>query len=158
MVKLPTPSMRHSQHSQRMGESCPLWKGKVTRHQIQYHQAKHPGAQGVHMPLHHPCQDSDLTCQRLPPFRYNCPTWWYCTARGYSFNAGFITLNNHEAHSAQRQWPHTVKPSASPFPGSQPQRLRLVPQRVDPGRDKPMITAGVAGGYPPLAPTYAGYP
>jgi len=27
---------------------------------------------------------------------------------GYFFVRGFITLDNHEAHSARKQWPHTV--------------------------------------------------
>jgi len=46
MVKLPTPSMRHCQHSQRMGESCPHGKGKHSGTRFNYHQAKHPRAQG----------------------------------------------------------------------------------------------------------------
>jgi len=134
------------------GGVTPPWDRKVTGHRIQNHQAKHLRAQGVHTPKRHPRRDSDLLRQRLPPLGCKCPTRWCCTARGYSFNAGFITPNNHKAHSAQRQQPHTVKSPASPFPGSQPQRLRLVPQRVDPRRDKPTTTARVAGGRPPQLP------
>ena len=32
------------------GGVTPPWDRKVTGHQIQYHQAKHLGAQGVHTP------------------------------------------------------------------------------------------------------------
>jgi len=46
MVKLPTPSMRQSQHSQRMGESRPRGTGKHPGTRFNYHRAKHPGAQG----------------------------------------------------------------------------------------------------------------
>jgi len=58
--------------------------------------------------------DCNLSRQRLPLLGYNCPTQWCCTARGVLFYAGFITPDNHEAHSAQIplatafQWPFPI--------------------------------------------------
>jgi len=92
-------------HSQRMGEShpCGTEKQPGTRFNITGRNILgHKGSIRRNAIL---AGTVTYCALRLPPFRYNCPTQWYCTARGYSFNAGFITLNNHEAHSARRQRP-----------------------------------------------------